>query len=45
MGGDLGDVGEDGMVEGGWGGVEGEDGGGDTGKDVGGMEVSIALET
>ena len=45
MGGDLGDVGEDTTGQGGQEGVEGEDGGGDTGKDVGGMVVSIALET
>ena len=45
MGGDLGDVGEDGTEEGGRDGVEGENGGGDSGKGVGGMVVSIALET
>ena len=36
---------EDSTVEGGWEGLEGEDGGGDTGKGVGGMVVSIALDT
>ena len=30
----MGDVGEDGTGKGGWEGVEGEDGGGDTGKGV-----------
>ena len=35
---------EDGTGEGGWEGEEGEDGVGDTGKGVGGMVVSIALE-
>ena len=43
--GDLGNVGEDGTAMGGREGVEGEDTGGDTGKGVGGMVVSIALET
>ena len=33
------------MGEGGQEGVEGEDGGGDTGRGGGGMVVSIALET
>ena len=45
MGGDLGDVEEDGTGEGGWEGEEGEDGGGDSGKGVGGMVVSIAFDT
>ena len=45
MGGELGDVVEDGTGEGRWEGMEGEDGGGDTGKGVGGMVVSIAFET
>ena len=45
MGGEIGDVGEDGTGEGEWEGMEGEDGGGDTGKGVGGMVVSIAFDT
>ena len=45
MGGDLGDMGEDGMGEGGREGMEREDGGGDTGKGVGGMVVSITFDT
>ena len=45
MGGDLGDVEENGTGEGGREGVGGEDGGGDTGRGVGGMTVSMALET
>ena len=44
MGGDLGDMVDDGTGEGGQEGVEGEDGCGDTRKGVGGMVVSIALE-
>ena len=39
------DIGESGIGDGRWEGVEGEDGGGDTDKGVGGMVVSIALET
>ena len=45
MGVDLGDVEDDGTEEGRPEGMEGEDGGGDMGKGVGGMAVSIALET
>ena len=45
MGGDLGDVEEDGTWEGWREGVEGEDGGGETGRGVGGMVVSMAYET
>ena len=39
------DTGEDGTADGWREGVKGEDGGGDTGKGVGGMVVSIAWET
>ena len=45
MGGELGDVEEADTWEGWWEGVESEDGGGDTGKGVGGMVVSKALDT
>ena len=38
-------MGEDGTAMGDQEGVEGEDGGGDSGKGVGGIVVSIALET
>ena len=45
MGGELGDVEEDGTGKGGWEGMEGEDGEGDTGKSVGGMVLSMAFDT
>ena len=41
----MGEVGEDGTGEGGWEGMESEDGGGDMGKGVGGMVLSMAFDT
>ena len=45
MSGDLGNREEDTTGEGGWEGMEGEDGGGDTGTGVGGMVLSMAFDT
>ena len=45
MGGELGDVDKNGTGKGGWEDTESEDGGGDMGKGVGGMVLSMAVDT